>query len=129
VRSNVFTADRIFGDTFLIAAHLNRAINIDKTGGMKRTDKTEDLKSPLVDFIPSIGNDANNDLFPSLGTPGFGTTPRTEMSNVFDDPDGDENKTLDIDHQTHAFIVLQNSTSSSLYMVMTMNNSVCLFHR
>jgi hypothetical protein len=66
--SHVLSSNRVLGNTFLVNAH-----------------EVEDLQSTLVDFATAIADNTNNDFLPPFGTPGFGTVPGAEVSNVFDD--------------------------------------------
>jgi hypothetical protein len=49
-----------------------------------KTHKTENLKSALVHFTPAVGNDADNDLFPSFGAPRLGAITGAQMGDVLD---------------------------------------------
>jgi hypothetical protein len=52
VGGHIFAPNGVLGDTLLITAH-----------------QIENFEGALIDFRPSIGNDANDNLLPSLGTP------------------------------------------------------------
>lgn len=93
------------------------------------THEGEHLKGPLVYFVATVGDYTDNDLLPSFRSPHLRTIATTQMCDILDDashPDEtDESGTRKMGHsQTHAFMVRVNSTSSSLYMVMTTKSSV-----
>lgn len=63
----VLPIDSVLGYTVLVHAH-----------------QCQNLESTLIDLGASIGNDANNDFFPSVRSPCVGAGTRTKMGNVLD---------------------------------------------
>jgi hypothetical protein len=47
--------------------------------------KTKDLKSALIDFTPSVRDNAYNNLFPSFRAPRLRTCTTTKMTNILND--------------------------------------------
>jgi hypothetical protein len=68
MRCDVFPADRVFGDAFLVAAH-----------------QIENLEGSLVDFVPTITDDADHDFLPAIGAPRLRTAAGTQMGYIFND--------------------------------------------
>lgn len=52
----------------------------------RQTYHAKDLKCSFIDFASAVGNNADDDLLPSLWTPRLGACTSAEMSNVLDDP-------------------------------------------
>ena len=95
------------------------------------TYQVEDLKGPLVDFAPTIGNDANDDFLPAVRAPRFRSVTTAEVSDILENSviGISTDSVTEVGLATHEFIVRQNRTSSSLYIVITMKSSVCLPYR
>ena len=49
------------------------------------THKGEDLEGALVDLAATIGDDADDDLLPTVGTPGLGLGAAAEVRDVLQD--------------------------------------------
>ena len=127
VGSDVFSCYWIFGNAFLVAAHLiSNVRSEDKKSTWGTTNKTEDMKSAFVDLAAAVRYDTHNNFLPTIWSPRLWLVPRAKVCDVLDH--AGESKYLSMQSQrpilTYAFIVLVNRISSSLYIVMTMNNSV-----
>lgn len=46
--------------------------------------QVEDLEGPLIDFAPTIRNNANDDFLPAVCAPRFGSVTTTEVCDVFE---------------------------------------------
>lgn len=93
---------------------------------MDNTHKSEHLQGALIDLATSVGDDTDHDFLPAFRTPHLGLVTTAQVSNVLDNAMRTHHwyASMNATLHTHAFMVRQKSTSSSLYMVMTMNSSV-----
>ena len=107
-------------------------LELGKLPGYRDTYKSEHLERALVDLAPTIRHDANDNLLPSVGTPHLRLRPAAQMCDVLEHarkyPSIEQTAPATADDMnsdsTYAFIVRQKSTSSSLYIVITINSSV-----
>lgn len=76
--------DGVFGDTFLVAAHLHDKSGADVAVLMFCTYQAEDLESSFVYFTPTIGNNADDNFLPTLCAPGAGSVATTEVGDILE---------------------------------------------